>query len=167
MSTSRELALLHPLVKPGAPEDEAPQPVDEALVRGADEVIPVLVHVLAEAGAGFADLAVHRQLQEVLELMLVEPLVNEVELHRRLLDPLGEVALVEREAELPVLEHVIGARFVISSACGLVHEVTESLRMSGVVASDPLGLNVHLQQKGSRGERRRFASETRSRRDGR
>ena len=44
-----ELALLDPLVEPGAAEDEAAQPVDEAAVGGADQVLPVLVDVLAEA----------------------------------------------------------------------------------------------------------------------
>ena len=95
--------------------------MDEALVGGADQLLPVLVDVLAEGGAGLPDLAVDRQLEQVLELVLVEALPDEVELHRRLLDALGEVPLVEGEAELSVLEHVVGARFVISSACGLVH----------------------------------------------
>ncbi len=53
-----ELALLHPLVEPGAAEDEAAQPVDEAAVGGADQLVPVLVDVLAELGAGLGDLAV-------------------------------------------------------------------------------------------------------------
>ena len=44
-----ELALLDPLVEPGAAEDEAADPVDEAAVGGADQVLPVLVDVLAEA----------------------------------------------------------------------------------------------------------------------
>ena len=44
-----ELALLDPLVEPGAAEDEAAEPVDEAAVGGADQVLPVLVDVLAEA----------------------------------------------------------------------------------------------------------------------
>ena len=43
-----ELALLDPLVEPGAAEDEAADPVDEAAVGGADELLPVLVDVLAE-----------------------------------------------------------------------------------------------------------------------
>src|SRR5215218_7994444 len=43
-----ELALLDPLVEPGAAEDQPPQPVDEALVGGPDQVLPVLVDVLAQ-----------------------------------------------------------------------------------------------------------------------
>ena len=42
---------------------------------------------------------------------------------RRLLDPLGEVPLVERKPELSVLEHVVCAGLVVSSACGLVHQL--------------------------------------------
>jgi hypothetical protein len=95
--------------------------VDEALVRGADEVVPVLVHMAAEWGAGLPDLAVDGQLEEVLQLVLVEALADEVQLDRRLLHTLGEVPLVEREAELPVLEDVVGPGLVVSSACGLVH----------------------------------------------
>jgi predicted Zn-dependent protease len=53
----------------------------------------------------------------------------------QLWNTLGEVALIEGEAELSVLEHVIGARFVISSACGLVHGVGASWRMRRAVAS--------------------------------
>src|SRR5262249_37359035 len=103
-----ELALLDPLVEPGAAEDEAPDPVDEAAVGGADQVLPVLVDVLAEAGAGLGDLAADREVEQVVELALAEALGDEAELDRGLLHPLGEVVLVEGEAQLPVLEHVIG-----------------------------------------------------------
>ena len=42
----------------------------------------------------------------------------------RLLDALGEVTLVERELQLAVLEHVVGARLVIPSAGRLlIHEL--------------------------------------------
>ena len=43
-----ELALLDPLVEPGAAEDQPADPVDEAAVGGPDELCPVLVDVLAE-----------------------------------------------------------------------------------------------------------------------
>ena len=56
----------------------------------------------------------------------LEPVVDEVELHRGLLDPLGEVLLVEGEAELAVLEHVVGARLVIASASCLLHKFFRS-----------------------------------------
>ena len=53
-------------------------------------------------------------------LVLGEGARHEVELDGSLLDALGEVALVEREAQLAVLEHVVRARFVVSPP-GRVH----------------------------------------------
>src|SRR4051812_8950010 len=58
-----ELTLLHPLVQPGAAEDEASDPVDEAAVGGSDQVFPVLVDVLTEGGAGLGDLAADREVE--------------------------------------------------------------------------------------------------------
>ena len=49
-----ELALLDPLVQPGAPEDEPADPVHEAAAGRADQLGPVLVDVLAERGGGLA-----------------------------------------------------------------------------------------------------------------
>jgi hypothetical protein len=133
-----ELALLDPLIEPSTPEDEPAKPVHEALVRGADEVVPVVIDVLAQRGAGLADLAVDGQLQQILQLVLVESLADEVELDRGLFNSLGEVALVEREAELPVLEHVVRARFVVSSASGLVlHWKRCSVKPSLSFSADP------------------------------
>ena len=105
---------------------------------------------LAEGGAGLPDLAVDGQLEQVLELVLVEPLPDEVELDGRLLDALGEVPLVEGEAELSVLEHVVGAGFVISSACGLVHGGRSIFAHERTSSPDSEGLlNDRLQQKGT------------------
>ena len=60
----------------------------------------------------------------VLELLVAEPLVDEAELHRRLLHALPEILLVESEAELAVLQHVVGAGLVIPSAGRLlIHEL--------------------------------------------
>src|SRR5882757_8234885 len=119
-----ELALLDPLIEPGAAEDEAADPVDEAAVGRTDEVLPVLVDVLTEGGAGLGDLAADREVEKVVELLLAEALADEGQLHRGLLDPLGEILLVEREAELSVLQYVIGARLVIPSAGRfLIHEL--------------------------------------------
>src|SRR5207244_5011804 len=64
-----QLALLHALVEPRSPEDEAPEPMDERAVRGADEVVPAVVDVAPERRYRFADLAVDRQVHEVLELV--------------------------------------------------------------------------------------------------
>ena len=68
------------------------------------------------AGGGLGDLAADGEVEEVVQLLLAEALMDEAELDRGLLDPLPEVALVEGEAELPVLEYVIGARLVVPSA---------------------------------------------------
>src|ERR1700749_572227 len=86
-----ELTLLDPLVEPGAAEDEGPDPVDEAAVGGTDQVLPVLVDVLPEGGTGLGDLAAHREGEEVVDLLLGQPLADEVQLHRGLLDALCEV----------------------------------------------------------------------------
>ena len=47
-----QLALLDPLVEPGAAEDESADPVHEAAARRADQLRPVLVDVLAERRRG-------------------------------------------------------------------------------------------------------------------
>ncbi len=65
---------------------------------------------------GLGDLAVDGEVEEVVELLVAEALLDEAEFDRGLLDALGEVVLVEGEAELAVLEHVVGARLVVSSA---------------------------------------------------
>ena len=63
-----ELALLHALVEPGGAEDEPAQPVHERALGGSDELRPAVVDVLAERRGGVLDLAVDRQVDEVLEL---------------------------------------------------------------------------------------------------
>src|SRR4051794_9792600 len=115
-----QLALLDPLVQPGGAEHEPAQPVHERAVRRPDDVRPAVVDVLAEAGRRVLHLAVDRQVDEVLELGRLEAPGDEPELDRRLLDALGEVALVEREAQLPVFEHVVLAGVVVP-ASQLVH----------------------------------------------
>jgi hypothetical protein len=117
-----ELALLHALVQPGGAEDEAPQPVHQAAVGGSDELGPAVVDVLAEAGRGIDHLAVDREVHEVLELGLLEALPDEAELARGLFDSFGEVALIEREAQLAVLEHVVLTGVVVAAA-NLVHRI--------------------------------------------
>ncbi len=81
----------------------------------------IVNHVRAEGRGGLADLAVDGQLEQVEQLLGLETVIHEVELHRGLLDPLGEVLLVEREAKLAVLEHVVRAGFVITPAGCLFH----------------------------------------------
>ena len=67
----------------------------------------MLVYVLAEGGGRLADLPVHRELEQVMELVVREAVLDEVELHRGLFHPLREVLLVEGEPELAVLEDVV------------------------------------------------------------
>ena len=76
---------------------------ERALGR-ADEVGPAVVDVLAEPRGRVVDLAVDREVDEVLELVLGQPAADEPELQRGLLAALGEVLFVEREPQLPVLE---------------------------------------------------------------
>ena len=64
-------------------------------------------------------LAVHREVHEVLALVVAERPVDEAELAGGLLHALGEVTLVEREPQLAVLEHVVRARLVIASPRGI------------------------------------------------
>src|SRR5205085_2086090 len=76
-------------------------PVGDA---GADELGPAVVDVLAESGGGILDLAVDGEVHEVLQLRVLEAAADEAQLDGGLLAALGEVPLVEREAQLAVLE---------------------------------------------------------------
>ncbi len=96
--------------------------MDERAVGGTGELVPGLVDVLAEVRGGLGDLSVDAQADEVVALLGAERPVDEAEPQRRLLHPLHEVPLVEGEAQLAVLEHVVGARLVVSSSCR-VHEI--------------------------------------------
>ena len=81
--------------------------------------------MLAQRGRRVVHLAVDDEVDEVLELGLVEPAVDEADLQRRLLAALPEVVLVEGEAQLPVLEHEVLAGVVIASTGG-VHAASAS-----------------------------------------
>ena len=116
-----ELTFLDALVEPGAAEDEAAKPMNKASVRRADELRPVLVDVLAERRAGVGDLSVHRKLEQVVQFFGSEAVIDEVELYGCLLDTLSEVFLVEREAELAVLEHVVRTGLVVPPSSCLFH----------------------------------------------
>jgi hypothetical protein len=76
--------------------------------------------MLAEGGGRLLDLAVDGEVHEVLELGLVEAVGHEAELERGLLTALGEVAFVEREPQLSVLEDEVLSGVVIAAA-GAVH----------------------------------------------
>src|SRR5205085_6142396 len=66
-------------------------------------------------------LAVDGEVHEVVELDLREAAVDEAELQRRLLATLAEIALVERESQLPVLEDEVLPRVVVAASLSLVH----------------------------------------------
>ena len=72
--------------------------------------------MFAERRGGVGDLAVDGEVDEVLELLLAEAPADEAELQRRLLAALGEVALVEGEAQLAVFEDEVLAGVVVSAA---------------------------------------------------
>ena len=116
-----QLALADALVEPGAAEDEPAQPVHERALGRPGEVGPALVDVIAERRGGVEDLAVHGEVDEVLELSIVEAAADEAEADRRLLAALAEVDLVEREAQLSVLEDEVLAGVVVSTTRG-IHE---------------------------------------------
>src|SRR4051794_38137359 len=111
-----QLAFLDPLVEPGGAEDEPPQPVHEGLVGRAHELRPAVVDVLSEPGRGIGDLAVDDEVHEVLGLVLTELTADEPEPARGLLAALAEVAVVEGEAELSVLEHEVVTAVVASAS---------------------------------------------------
>jgi len=77
--------------------------------------------VLAQAGGRVDDLAVDREVHEVLELGVLERVADEAELAPGLLDALGEVALVEGEPEVPVFQDVVLAGVLVAAA-NLIHE---------------------------------------------
>ena len=60
--------------------------------------------MFSQRGRRVEDLAVDRQIDEVFQLVLPEPAAHEPKLQGRLLAALGEVILVEGEAQLPVFE---------------------------------------------------------------
>ncbi len=74
--------------------------------------------MFAESRGGVEDLAVDREVDQVFELLLAEPAADEAELQRRLLAALGEVGLVEGEAELPVFQDEVLAGVVVFASSG-------------------------------------------------
>src|SRR3954447_1483508 len=126
-----ELTLLDALVEPGAAEDQSPQPVDEGAVGGADELGPAVVDVLAEGGGRVLDLAVDGEVDQILQLLLLEAAADEAQFEGRLLAALGEVALVEGEAELAVLENEVLARVVVAASLGVMVHRRAPVRSGG------------------------------------
>jgi len=95
--------------------------VHERTLGRSDELRPAVVDVLAEPGSGVLDLAVDGQVDQVLQLDARQTAVDEAELQRRLLVPLGEVALVEREPQVSVLQDVVLAGVVVAAASRVIH----------------------------------------------
>src|SRR3954454_15639261 len=121
--------------------------------------------MLAQTRAGIGDLPVDRQVDQVLELGVAEPPADEPELDRGLLAALGEVAFVEGEAQLAVLEDEVVAGVVVAalaclhewSAMSAGHPWTGSGRRVGIVCVSPsprLRLQHNLQscRRRARGE---------------
>src|SRR5437763_786942 len=100
-----QLAFLDPLVQPGASEDQPAQPVHERALGGPHQLGPALVDVLAKGGRRIADLAVDDEVDQVLGLVVLDRSIEEPHLPRGLLAAFAEIALVEREPQLAVLEH--------------------------------------------------------------
>ena len=77
--------------------------------------------MLAERRARIGDLAVHRQLEQIVKLLMGQAMIDEVKLDGRLLHPLREVLFVEREAKLAVLEYVVRSGLVVPPSGCLFH----------------------------------------------
>src|SRR5439155_1452348 len=136
-----ELAFLDALVQPRGAQDQATQPVHERAVRRADELGPAVVDVLAQRRARVGDLAVDREIDEILQLGVAEAPADEGELHRRLLAALGEVSLVEGEAQLAVLEHEVVAGVVVAALSGL-HWAGGIANAGGLCGSGVRGVGI-------------------------
>src|SRR3954451_17839611 len=111
-----ELALLDALVEPRGAEHQPPEPVHEGSLRGAAQLGPAVVDVLAQLGGRVLGIAVDGDVDQILQLLVLQAVGYQAELQRRLLAALTEVALVEGEAKLSVLEYEVLARFVVASA---------------------------------------------------
>ena len=59
--------------------------MDERALRGADELGPAVVDVLAQRRGGLGYLAVDREVDEIFQLLLAETPSHEADLDRRLL----------------------------------------------------------------------------------
>ena len=59
-------------------------------------------------------------------IVVAERLTDEAELAGRLLAPLAEIALVEGESQLAVLENEVLTRVIVAASLGLVHDASAS-----------------------------------------
>ena len=110
--------------------------MDKRAIGRPDELLPAGIYVLPERRQRVADLTVHCEVHEVVELVLAEPGLHEAELHRRLLDPLAEVLLVEHEAQLAILQNIVVTRLVVSaSLCIALCHLQKYAPIPGALAS--------------------------------
>jgi hypothetical protein len=114
---------------------------------------------MAELRMRLGHLAVHGEVHEVLALVVAERRGHEGELGRGLLHALGEVALVEREAKLAVLEDVVRAGLVVAASCR-VHVLLAGARARRVVILRPFPSTTGELQPGLQSGR---AAQSRSR----
>jgi hypothetical protein len=98
----------------------------ERALRRSAQLGPAVVDVLAERRRRILDLAVDGEVDEVLELGAAQAPVDEAELQCRLLAALAEIALVEGEAKLPVLEYEVLSRVVVAASLRLVNGASAS-----------------------------------------
>jgi hypothetical protein len=90
--------------------------VHQGALGRADKLGPAVVDVLAQGRGGIEDLTVDGEVDEVFELAVAEAPADEADLQRRLLAALGEVLLVEGEAQLSIFEDEVLSRVVVSAA---------------------------------------------------
>ena len=72
--------------------------------------------MFTESRCRVEDLSVDGQVHEVFQLVAAEAAAYEPELERRLLAALGEILLVEGEAQIAVFEDEVLARVVVTAA---------------------------------------------------
>ena len=107
-------ALLHPVVEPGAAEDELAQPVDEGLALHERELLPVAHEVAPQRAARLFDPSVGCELDQVLGLVLVQVVaLDQAELDGGRGHALLEVVCVEAEPVPEELDHVVLAGGVV------------------------------------------------------
>ena len=113
-----EEILLHPVVEPGATEDQFSEPIHERFVTHDGQSLPVVDKVVAELRLRVSDPSVRGQLDEVGGLVLLElACLHEAELHGRGVDALLEIRLVEAE---PIAEE-LDDEVVAGEVIGLGH----------------------------------------------
>ena len=129
-----EQVLLHPVVEPGAPEDELAQPVDERLALDEGNSLPVANQVPAEETAGLFDETLRGQFDQVGRLVAVQLVCfDEAELDGGCRDALLEVAAVEAEPIAEELDDVVVSGRVVGAAQAgaALHRIQDNSELLG------------------------------------